>query len=414
MIHLPAEHVLNEMMSLQQLTRACISNAGGGRNEPTLVVKAKSLSLKYILKAARIRLVAGRTRADKCFYGVVINDDPSSPYTLWSFVERDDEMEALQRILSGEQFMLALFNEAVVNICSGLLRLQAHGAEAVTALEHAKVGAVGEGDEAESEVIQLLEDWQAGGASVAEFTSDGAPNWGPNTCIYVTNQLQTAQLNLTNADEGCQQEQLAAWITDSLHPRGVFQNPTVCEKVPRELCDLLLTHEFGTILFESKALTILSRQDVPTRDKLRTDIVKHVRKALRQLSGACRNISSGKAIIDRSGGRVEVQRKLPQHCVVIVPDQSLLGGAERIVLKDMANFAIRTRAFVNVLDPSQLFSLMMDSNNLSHRQQATTPLMAFDYLLIRRSDSVLKSRDPGVVTLCRFHPSTDADIAEHP
>ena len=80
----------------------------------------------------------------------------------------------------------------------------------------------------------------------------------------------------------------------------------------------------------------------------------------------------------------------------------------------MANFAVRTKAFVNVVDPSQLFSLMMDSNNISHRHQATTPLMAFDYLLIRRSDSVLQSRDPGVVTLCRFDPSTDTDTAERP
>jgi hypothetical protein len=72
MIHLAAEHVWNEMMSLQQLTRACLSDIGGGGSEPTLVVKTKSLNLKYLLKSSGIRFLVGHTKDMNLIYGILM------------------------------------------------------------------------------------------------------------------------------------------------------------------------------------------------------------------------------------------------------------------------------------------------------------------------------------------------------
>ncbi len=402
MIHLAAKHVLDEMLSLQQLARACISSVGGGVSEATLVVKTKSLALKYLLKSTRIRLVVGRTKRNKLFYGILIDDDPQSPFTLWSLVEKKNELEAVKRIAAGERFMLAMFNEAVVNTCGGILNVHGPAEKIKALLANVKLAASRESEKAEPEVRARLEEWKATGEGLLVFSSDGNHDWGPNKSLYITNQLQTSELDLSHSNEGGQQEQLAAWITDSLDIKGVFQNPVANENTPRELCDLLLTHDFGTILFESKALSILSRADIPARDKLRDDAAKHIKKALRQLSGACKNLAVGTVVLTEKGEKIEVRRDLPLHCVVIIPDQSLLHGLETNVFVELASFASKTSAFVNIMDPSQLFSLMMDSNNLSSRSRAITPLMAFDYLLIRRFESVIQSRDPSVITLCRF------------
>ena len=298
--------------------------------------------------------------------------------------------------------MLAMFNEAVVNTCGGILTVYGPKEKIKALLANVKLAAPRESEKAEPEVSARLEEWKATGEGLLLFSSDGKHDWGPNQSFYITNQLQTSELDLRHSNEGGQQEQLAAWITDSLDIKGVFQNPVANENTPRELCDLLLTHEFGTILFESKALSILSRTVIPARDKLRDDAAKHIKKALRQLSGACKNLATGTVVLTKKGEKIEVRRELPLHCVVIVPDQSLLHGLETNVFVELASFASKTRAFVNIIDPSQLFSLMMDSNNLSSRSRSTTPLMAFDYLLIRRFESVIQSRDPSVITLCRF------------
>jgi hypothetical protein len=55
----------------------------------------------------------------------------------------------------------------------------------------------------------------------------------------------------------------------------------------RELSDLLLTHEFGCFLIESKALAIFGRAEVPDRQALKRGVVKAVKKAVKQLTGAC-------------------------------------------------------------------------------------------------------------------------------
>jgi hypothetical protein len=400
-VHLAAKHVLDEMMSLQQLARACVSQTGGSASEPTLIIKTKSLSLKYILKSPTIRIVLGQTNAKHLFYGILVDDDLHRPFTLWSLVEREDELEAVNRIALGEQFMLALFNEAVVNICGGILKV-AGGDTTKGLFESVTIAPPGESDRSDDEVAGLLDEWLNSGNGLALLSSDGNHDWGPNQCFYVTNQLETSQLDLVHSDEGGQQEQLATWITDSLHAGGVFQNPIALVKPPRELCDLLLTHEFGAIIFESKALSVLSRTDLPTRDKLKGDLEKHIQKALRQLSGACRNISGGVVITSRSGQEISLRRDIAPHCVIIVPDLTLLHGIEDAIWDDIESLVKKTNGTLNVVDPSQLFSLMMDSNNISHRGKSTTPLMGFDYLLTRRFESTAQSHNPGMVTLCRF------------
>jgi hypothetical protein len=402
MIHLAAKHILDEMMSLQQLARVCVSRVSADSTEPTLVIKTKSLLLKYLLKSPHVQFVFGQLDNGSLMYGVLVDDDSQSPLGLWSLVEREDELQALIRIIKGERFMLAMFNEAVANICSGLVKLRGGAHELANVRRAVNLASPGDFETAEAEVTTLLESWHANGTGLRVLTSDGVHEWGPNKCLYITTQLQTSELDLLHSDEGRQQEEIAAWITDSLQPSGVFQNPTAQEGTPRELCDLLLTHAFSTILFESKALSILSAQALPKRTKLRNLVAKHIEKALRQLSGASRNLKSGVRITDTDGVEINVERGQPPHCVVIIPDLTLLNGIEPTILKDIAEFGKKTGAFLNILDPSQLFSMMMDSNNVSHRQQNITPLMAFDYLLLRRFKSTLDSNDPGVITLCRF------------
>src|SRR3954471_15323296 len=110
MIHLAAKHILDEMMSLQQLARVCVSRVSADSTEPTLVIKTKSLLLKYLLKSPHVQFVFGQLDNGSLMYGVLVDDDSQSPLGLWSLVEREDELQALIRIIKGERFMLAMFN----------------------------------------------------------------------------------------------------------------------------------------------------------------------------------------------------------------------------------------------------------------------------------------------------------------
>jgi hypothetical protein len=159
----------------------------------------------------------------------------------------------------------------------------------------------------------------------------------------------------------------------------------------RELCDILLSYHGGSILIESKALGFSSRRKLASRDELAQDCRKHVRKAERQLRGAWRQIKSGAIVTDREGVTYEVERTAPPHCIILVPDLSLLSGegsAEGIYL--VAKFGQDLQGFLHLLDPSSLLRTSQAAAMLSAAGTSTTPMMAFDAWLIERWNKAIE------------------------
>jgi len=256
--------------------------------EPTLVIKAPILQLKYLLVADRITLWLLRMDDGLIAYALEVPDDPQHPALLWSIAQNTDWITALQTLLHDTRCVLHLFNEIAVNVASTEVRFN--------------------------------------------FDADGIQALLTDARI-LHNEDPDAMRDTVSAilDDGAQQEALALWLTDSLTIEGAHVNPTVtAPSGSRELCDVIFGYDHGTFLIESKALNVLTRQQLPTRDELRGDVVKHVKKAVKQLGGAIRYLRLGYPVIGASGEALELDRESPMHLIILVPDLSLLSAADNL------------------------------------------------------------------------------------
>lgn len=113
-MHLLASHYRSEFLATPQLIR--IDYAKGTKSfEPTLLVKGSTLLLKYMVLGARLRFHLARV-SGRLLYAFTAYDDPSKPAMLWSVVENEAEVTALQGLISGEPSPIFLFNELALNV----------------------------------------------------------------------------------------------------------------------------------------------------------------------------------------------------------------------------------------------------------------------------------------------------------
>lgn len=394
-MHLLASHYRSEFLATPQLIR--IDYAKGTKSfEPTLLVKGSTLLLKYMVLGARLRFHLARV-SGRLLYAFTAYDDPSKPAMLWSVVENEAEVTALQGLISGEPSPIFLFNELALNVAwstvqvrfpsevSGWINNATRGKVDYTAiteeaddlLKRAFKGTTTP-DELLSAEIVLIEEWHA------VFNH------------FIMSHGSNSPVDLFSLDEGGQQEQLAVWLTDSLHPRGVHHSPQIPKgNGTRELTDILLSHEYGALLIESKALTVFNRDTLPNRTKLAKDVSQHVEKAVRQLRGSIRRLKDGAPVSTRAGSSIDVERSKPAHAVVLIPEFDLIENQENYGPAFIAGFMEATGGFIHLLDLAELLRVVQAAEMISRGSKKITPLMALDNYLIERAKLTL---DAG--TLC--------------
>src|SRR5450756_1115231 len=96
MVHMLAKHLRSEFLAVPTLVRFDMARGQEGL-EPTLLIKADSLSLKYLLRRQSFRLVVTRIGRELA-YAVEIPDDPKNPAMTWSLAERRNETTALETL----------------------------------------------------------------------------------------------------------------------------------------------------------------------------------------------------------------------------------------------------------------------------------------------------------------------------
>jgi len=357
-------------------------------------VKSSSLVLKYLVKRKSFRvLVAKLAPEGQLFYAVEVPDDPSKPLSIWSIVENASELEALQRTVKGEICHVALFNEAVVNVCWA--RTQFAISSGTTEITFSDVSLCAENawKQYEAAVETLFDERHSNlkGSALVELSPVVECSWVEIVSHYVTNRLTESILSIISENEGDQQEELALWLVDQLSALGAVKKPQVEEdSKSRELSDVLLNYAGGAFIFESKTLSIFDRDTLPDRKRLAKNTEKKVEKAISQMKGGCRNIKNGRRVFDISGETIPVTRDLPIHCIVLVPDLSLLGGSSAIHPGRIKQFGHDTKGcLLHFLDPSELLGTVRNALLLSEKSQQTTPMMAFDFVLIERFEHAL-------------------------
>lgn len=402
-MHWLASHYHSEFLATPQLIRFDHSEGQNGL-EPTLLIKGSTLLLKYIAQGAALSLRFACI-GNRFFYALIISNDAKEPASLWSVVEREEEKAALSSLAQGKPCQIFLFNELAVNVAWTSASVGACEELAVM-LEEIANGAVDYTAIDTSASAILARPHQDHDQSSSDFLDISLPNtkaWNSISNQFVTAQGVVTPIELFDPNEGAQQERLAVWLTDSLHPLGAHHSPQVPKGQDyRELTDVLLSHEFGAVLIESKALTIFGRESLPDRAKLARDVTGHIRKAVGQLKGGIRKIKGGAPVTGASGSLIDVERIKPAHCIVMVPDLDLIKDLDSSGVEMMREFMEATGGFIHFLDVVELFRAVQAAQAISLRSDSVTPMMALDYYLMERAKKTCAAGTLSIEVLLRF------------
>lgn len=312
---------------------------------------------------------------------------------LWSVVESEAEVRALQALISDEPSPIFLFNELALNVAWSTVKAS-FPSDVNGWIRNATLGKVDYTTITE-EADDLLERAFKGTTTPDELLSTeivSIEEWHAVFNHFITSHGCNSPVDLFSRDEGGQQEKLAVWLTDSLHPRGVHHSPQIPKgNGTREFTDILLSHEYGALLIESKALTVFNRDTLPDRTKLAKDVSQHVEKAVRQLRGSIRRLKDGAPVTTRAGSSIDVERSKPAHAVILIPEFDLIEKQENYGLAFIAEFMEATGGFIHLLDLAELLRVVQAAEMISRGSEKVTPLMALDYYLIERAERTLNA-----------------------
>ena len=371
--------------------------------EPALLVKATSLSLKYLLRLRRLRFVLLQAEPGWFGYGIEIPDDPEHPALVWSAMEREDERAAIEALMESPKCTVFLFNEAVINVAWAEIRLDLSDSRARRIFGTSTFAP--SGGYPETMMRKLFMERDAGCApegSIVKLELPSVREWHPVTSQYVSHRTNTSPISIFNEDEGGQQEELALWLTNSLHAKGAVRSPQIHEpKRPRELSDILLSYESGTFLIESKTLSVMTRDILPPRTKLTQDLIKHLQKATSQLAGGIKNIRRHYRVTDLSGETVEVNSTHAPHVIVLVPDLSLLTRETGYGRDYFVRIIRETQAFFHILDLTELVRMVQAAEMIVEDNPELTAIEAFDWYLMERAKVATQEDTPHFSMLYR-------------
>lgn len=402
MVHIPSETVRSELLAVPEMPRLTLAKGRDGF-EATLLIKASSLTLKYLVTLKTFGFCVFSADGNEIGYAIRIDDDPTHPAVAWSLARTRDEIRTLKVLLKEPKCVVFLFNEAVVSVAWGETELHIDSNEVSSFVNKARPT---KGDlnhapsnlEAVSTAICSCSLEQDKGI-VSEAR---VPEWHPIGNTYITNQLGISELSIFAVDEGGQQETLALWLTDGLHPSGATANPSITlGGKEREFTDILLTYSFGSFLIESKTLSIFDKPRLPPRQKLTSNIKAHIKKASGQLGGALRAVRGGAPVFG-DGKPVELELGLPPHVIILVPDLTLLNSATEFGGEFIQNYLRTHRAFLHILDTTELLRMVQAAQMIARAGKTTTEMMAFDAHLMKRFEYGMSAPTPDFDFLLRL------------
>jgi len=395
-VHILSHHNRSEFLACPQLIRFEYASGRDGF-EPTLLIKGGTVLLKYVVLGARMQL--GFAMCDgRLLYALKICDDGDNGGVLWSIAEREEELNGIRALVRGDPLVSFLFNELAVNVAWNDLPTFSKVDRLAAWANDAALGRVDHTAMRET-VRPMVDRFHNSGDSNGEWLVlevGGRSDWKAVQSHFITAGASASLIHLFDGDEGNQQEQLGVWLTDNLLPFGVHHSPQIPKGAgTRELTDILLSHEFGAVLIESKTLSVLARERLPDRAKLKRDVAAHIGKAFDQIRGAIRKLKSGVPVTSPAGVSIEVERENPVHAIVLIPELDLVDDHDAYGIEFMTDFMGVTGGFAHLLDIAELLRIVQAAEMIAARGQTTKPMMAFDYYLMERAK---KAADAG--TLC--------------
>jgi hypothetical protein len=402
-MHLLSAQIRDEFLAVPQLIRLDYVACQNGR-EPTLLVKSSTLLLKYVVSGARMQLAFALFDGN-LLCALRVCDDGDQGGVLWSVLEHEQELNCIRGLAGGQPLVAFLFNELAVNVAWNDFSTLGTSDRLATLIKSAVISRV-DYSTLVAAVHPMLDQLHQSGRSNSNwltFEIGGRSDWKPVKSHFITAGASDSLIDIFDKDEGNQQEQFGIWLTDNLQSAGAYHRPQIqkCSRT-RELTDILLSYEFGAVFIESKTLSILARERLPERGKLKRDIAAHIGKAFAQLRGAIRALNSGVPVTNANGDTLNIERAKPVHAIVLVPDLELVDVHTEFGAESIRDFVKTTGGFPHLLDISELLRIVQAAEMIAARGKTTTPMMAFDYYLIERLKIAIDAGTLCIEVLLRF------------
>ena len=104
----------------------------------------------------------------------------------------------------------------------------------------------------------------------------------------------------------------------------------------------------------------------------------------------------------KDGIQLNVERTLPVHGIVLIPDLDLIDDLETYGLELIKDFMENTGSFLHLLDIAELLRIVQAAEMISAQGTNTTQMMAFDYYLIERAKKAYEAGTLCIEVLFRF------------
>ena len=373
-----------------------------------LLIKASTLELKYISVTPSIDLRFFRVgaRGEFLAYAIFLGSGKDLRI-IWSVVEWATETKAIQSLVQhGVACKVFLYNEIAVNVAEAEFDYAAGPSRTLLNLTLYKRPDP-RGGIPHNVVLNAFTAARAAESVELQHTVSlkaRSGGWVELSLLYITDAGKYPPLSLFSSDEGAQQEQLGTWLIGHLQPTASVRSPQFLNgSRSKELTDLFLSYEYGYFLVESKTLSVLSRAELPNREKLKRDIEKDVRKAVRQLGGALRSIRRGLPIVDADGATIPLAAPVDApHAIVLVPDLELLDGLTEFGGQALRNLARQHEAYFHFLDPKELLRVVQAGElTVEMNDELNSEIEAVDLYLARRFELALTRPDPNFQVLAR-------------
>lgn len=364
-----------------------------------IMIKAPSSTIKAIIKGCRVFFSFGKDSLSKNIYfhtGVKIYDDMVNFLLITGTHRFAQEHESLKIIMWENKTVIELYNE--LNVCAAVAHVSFNGNNKESVLKllgNTKALYIGDFTE---EVIFSLDSFDytldksrdyLNAREIEILLVEGHfTEWKIMKSTFIgLNEVN--EIHMDDQNEGGAFEKQIWASLESLFDYNLYKNPKIKNKNgEREFTDILAFYDKGIFLIESKALAVFSLTNEKSMDKKVANIQKQIKKGIRQLVGAKKNINNDVSIYDLNGNIIQFNKNIIPHCIILVSELLPFGDWKDIVYEIMT-VMIKENIFLHVLDLLEFMKYIKISSGKKEY---------LDYYLMERVNAFIENENIFLVT----------------
>ncbi|WP_321289027.1 nuclease-related domain-containing protein [uncultured Sunxiuqinia sp.] len=301
-----------------------------------IIMKVPSSTARAMLNGCKVELIIGRDdhiSPSIIHSGLKIYDDPVNFIYLTGAHIHPNENKSLKDIMECGECYVELYNEFSICVANTRIYFNKNIREEILNL----LGNL------KNLYSGIFDDFVTSSLDSFDYTIDKRRKFKKpydikihfSECVFDKWQTMTNhfiglhehnEIKLDDLDEGSVLEKQAWTSIEELFNFDIYKNPFF--KTPdgnKELTDILAFYQYGIFLLETKALAILSLEKEKSTEKKVASIKKQIRKGIKQLVGAKKNIEKGVEIYSPQGNLIEFERNIVPHCIVLISELIVIG-----------------------------------------------------------------------------------------